>query len=99
MRPGEEFSLYINLNNFSLDNQDAELVVEAPAGVTAEVNIPSNAAVVSDMRRTSEDSWSITASGDAYPTTPAFDIVIAFFSTHQLDPDAGRISIGLTPSG
>ena len=98
MRPGEEFSLYINLNNFSLDDQDAELVVDAPAGVTAEVSIPGNAAVVSDMRRISEDSWSITASGGTYPTTPAFDIVIAFFSTHQLDPDAGRISIRLTPS-
>ncbi len=98
MHPGEDFSLYIDLNNFSLDDQDVELIVDAPAGVTAEVSIPANAAVVSNMRRISKDSWLITASGDANSATLAFDIVIAFFSSHQLGSDAGQISIRLTPS-
>ncbi|MCH8063213.1 MAG: hypothetical protein IH861_11990 [Chloroflexi bacterium] len=96
--PGKDFSLYIDLNNFSLDDQDVELIVDVPAGVTAEVRIPANAAVVSDMRRISENLWSFTASGEARPTSLAFDIVISFFSSHQLDPDAGRISLRLTPS-
>ena len=98
MRPGEEFSLYINLNNFSLDDQDFELTIDTPASVVAELSIPANAAVVSDIRRISEDRWSLKASGAPKPSSLAFDIVISFFSSHQLGPDAGQISLRLTPS-
>ena len=96
--PGQDFSLYIDLNNFSLDDQDVDLVVDVPAGVRAEVSVPDAAVVVSDMRRISENLWSFTASGEAKPTSLAFDIVITFFSSHQLDMDKGRISLRLTPS-
>ena len=98
LRPGEEFSLYINLNNFSLDDQDYELTVDAPAGVTTDVSSPAASALVSDLRRISEKRWSFTASGEANPPPFAFDFVIAFFSSHQLDHDNGQFSIILTPS-
>ena len=98
MSPGKDFSLHIDLNNFSPDDQEFELIVDAPASVTADVSIPANAALVSDMRRISENRWSLTASGEANPASLAFDIVIAFSSSHQLGPDTGRISIRLTPS-
>lgn len=98
MHPGEDFSLHINLNNYSLDDRDVELIVDTPANVTAEVSIPANAAVASDMQRISENRWSFTASGDANPAPLGFDIVIAFFSSHLLGPDSGRIAIRLTPS-
>ncbi len=97
MSPGKDFSLYINLNNFSPDDQDFDLTVNVPDGVTAEVSIPTNGAVA-DMQRMSDNLWSFTASGEAEPTSFTFDIVVSFFSTHQLDLDAGRISLRLTPS-
>ena len=98
MRPGEDFSLYIDLNNFSLDDQDAELIINAPAGITADVSFSKAAAVVSGMRRVSDNRWLFTASGEARPTSFGFDIVVAFFSSHQLSVDEGQISLRLAPS-
>ncbi|MCH7654047.1 MAG: hypothetical protein IIB14_10270 [Chloroflexi bacterium] len=98
MSPGKDFSLHIDLNNFSPDDQDFELTVNVPDGVTAEVSVPTGAAMVADMQRMSENLWSFTASGEAEPTSFTFDIVVSFFSSHQLDLDAGRISLRLTPS-